>query len=148
VPFIAFLVLLWRRDFLRAAWFIAPAIALAGWLLVLHRATGYWLGDPGFAHYNVAYALHPVRMTLSLARRMYYLFFAEFRWIGTLILLITIKKCPALRTPAWAVTGAAALLTLLLVSLFGGAELERYLLPVLPVFYIAVAIAMTSLTKW
>jgi hypothetical protein len=147
VPFVAFLVLLRRRDFLRAAWFIAPALALAGWLLVLHRATGYWLGDPGFAHYNVAYALHPVRMALSLARRIYYLFFAEFRWIGTLILLLTIKKCRALRTPAWAVTGAAAVLTLLLVSLLGGAELERYLLPVLPVFYIAVAVAMTSLTK-
>jgi hypothetical protein len=147
VPFVAFFVLLWRRDFLRAAWFIAPAVALAGWLFVLHRATGYWLGDPGFAHYNVAYALHPVRMTLSLARRLYYLFLAEFRWIGTLILLITIKKCPALRTPAWGVTGAAVVLTLLLVSLLGGAELERYLLPVLPVFYIAVAVAMTSLTK-
>jgi hypothetical protein len=147
IPFIAFLVLMWRRDFLRAAWFIAPAIALAGWLFLLHHATGYWLGNPGFAHYNVAYALHPVRMTLSLVRRIYYLFFAEFRWIGTLILLITIKKCPALRTPAWALAAAAAVLTLLLVSVLGGAELERYLLPVLPLFYIAVSVAMTSLTR-
>ncbi len=147
VPFVAFLVLLWRRDFLRAAWFVAPAAALTCWLLLLHHATGYWLGDPGFAHYNVGYALHPVRMTLSLMRRIYYLFFAEFRWIGTLILLVTIKKCPALRTPAWAVAGAAALLTLLLVSVLGGAELERYLLPVLPIFYIAVSVAMTSLAR-
>jgi hypothetical protein len=147
VPFVAFLVLVWRREFLRAAWFIAPALALAGWLVVLHRATGYWLGDPGFAHYNVVYALHPVRMALSVARRIYYLFFAEFRWIGTLILVITVKKCQALRTPGWVVTAAASVLTLLLVSLLGGAELERYLLPVLPVFYIAVSVAMTSLPK-
>ena len=147
VPFVAFLVLVWRREFLRAAWFIAPAVALAGWLVVLHRATGYWLGDPGFAHYNVAYALNPVRMALSFVRRIYYLFFAEFRWIGTLILLVTVKKCEALRTPGWAVTTAASVFTLLLVSILGGAELERYLLPVLPVFYIAVSVAMTSLTK-
>ncbi len=147
VPFVCFLVLVWRRQFWRASWFIAPAAALAGWLIVLHRATGYWLGDPGFAHYNVAYALHPVRMALSLARRLYYLFFAEFRWIGTLILLITAKKCRALRTRGWAITAATSVLTLLLVSLLGGAELERYLLPVLPVFYIAVSVAMTSLTN-
>jgi len=147
VPFVCFLVLVWRREFRRASWFIAPAAALAGWLIVLHRATGYWLGDPGFAHYNVAYALHPMRMVLSLARRIYYLFFAEFRWIGTLILLIAAKKCQALRTPGWKITGAASIITLLLVSLLGGAELERYLLPVLPVFYIAVSVAMTSLTR-
>ena len=132
VPFVAFLVLVRRREFLRAAWFIVPAVALAGWLAVLHRATGYWLGDPGFAHYNVGYALNPVRMALSFVRRIYYLFFAEFRWIGTLILLITFKKCQALRTPGWAVTTAASVFTLLLVSILGGAELERYLLPVLP----------------
>jgi hypothetical protein len=147
VPFVCFLVLVWRREFQRASWFVAPALALAGWLVVLHRATGYWLGDPGFAHYNVGYALNPVRMALSLARRIYYLFLAEFRWIGTLILFVAAKKCPALRTPGWAVTAGASVLTLLLVSFLGGAELERYLLPVLPIFYIAVSVAMTSLTR-
>ncbi len=37
---------------------------------------------------------------------------------------------------------------MLLVSVFGGAELERYLLPVLPIFYIAVAVALTYVRKW
>ena len=69
--------------------------------LVLHRATGYWLGNPGFAHYNVAYSLHPVRMALSFARRFYYVFFAEFRWIGTAVLILTARKCAAFRSPAW-----------------------------------------------
>lgn len=146
-PFVAFLILLWRREFLRALWFTLPAAALGVWLLVLHHATGYWLGDPGFAHYNVGYALNPVRMALSFARRIYYLFFAEFRWIGTLVLIFTIKKHPTFRTPAWVVTGTVALLTLLLVSVLGGAELERYLLPVLPIFYIAVGIGIISLPK-
>jgi hypothetical protein len=147
VPFVLFLVLCWRKDWLRAAFFAVPALVLAAWLMVLHGATGYWLGDPGFAHYNVEYALHPVHMLFSLARRIYYLFFAEFRWIGTLILVATFTKIKAFRTPAWALVTGASVLTILLVSLLGGAELERYLLPVLPVFYIAVGIALTSLDK-
>ena len=36
---------------------------------------------------------------------------------------------------------------MLLVSVLGGAELERYLLPVLPVFYIAVGVGLTILPK-
>jgi len=147
VPFVLFLVLCWRKDWKRAAFFTAPALALAAWLVVLHHATGYWLGDPGFAHYNVGYALHPVHVLFSLARRIYYLFFAEFRWIGTLVLLATALKSKTFRTPAWAVVTAAAVLTTVLVSVLGGAELERYLVPVLPVFYIAVGIGLTSLPK-
>jgi hypothetical protein len=105
------------------------------------------MGDPGFAHYNVGYALHPVRMALSLARRIYYLFFAEFRWIGTLVLLMTAGKYKAFRTSAWTVAGVVAVLTTILVSVLGGAELERYLLPVLPIFYTAVSVGLTSLRK-
>ncbi len=36
---------------------------------------------------------------------------------------------------------------LLLVSVLGGAELERYLLPILPLFYIAFAVAATALPR-
>ena len=89
VPFTFFLVLCYRRDWVRASWFAAPALALAGWLLLLHQKTGYWLGDPGFAHYNVGYALHPVRVLLSLLRRLYYIFVAEFRLAGTLVIIVT-----------------------------------------------------------
>jgi hypothetical protein len=147
VPFVLFLVLCWRKDWKRAAFFTAPAFALMAWLVVLHNATGYWLGDPGFAHYNVGYALRPVHVLFSFARRIYYLFFAEFRWIGTLILAATFTKVKVFRTPAWAIVTGVSVMTIVLVSVLGGAELERYLLPVLPVFYIAVGIALTSLEK-
>jgi hypothetical protein len=36
---------------------------------------------------------------------------------------------------------------IILVSLLGGAELERYLLPVLPIFYIAVAAALSTVPQ-
>ncbi len=142
-PFILFVVLLFRREWLRAAFFVAPALALGAWLFFLHRSTGYWLGNPGFAHYNVGYALHPVRMAFSFVRRFYYVFLADFRWIGTLALVTTAWKCRPFRSGAWRIAIAIFAATFVLVSLLGGAELERYLLPGLPLFYIAVSIALT-----
>jgi hypothetical protein len=147
VPFIFFCVFLLKKDYRRAALFIPAAIALAGWLLVLHRATGYWTGDPGFAHYNIEYALHPVRLALSIVRRVFYLFFAEMRIVGTVVLFFTARKIKIFRSEAWTVTLAVSALSFILVTVLGGAELERYLLPVLPVFYIAVAVALTTIRK-
>jgi 4-amino-4-deoxy-L-arabinose transferase-like glycosyltransferase len=145
VPVVLCLILLSRRNWRRAAYFLAPVAVLLAWLIFLHRSTGYWLGNPDFAHYNVTYALHPARVAMSFARHIYYLFFAEFRWIGTLVLLITIRRAKEFRKDAWRVVIAVATANLVLVTVLGGAELERYLLPVLPFFYIAVAIALTSL---
>ena len=146
-PFVFFAVLAWRKEWKTAALFLAPGIALAGWLAVLHHATGYWLGNPGFAHYNVAYSLQPVRMSLSIARHIYYLFFAEFRWIGTLVLFLTWRQCRGFRSEPWRIAILVAAANALLVSVLGGAELERYLLPSLPVFYIAVAVGISCLHR-
>ncbi|HEY7209074.1 MAG TPA: hypothetical protein VH477_02280, partial [Bryobacteraceae bacterium] len=136
-----------RKDWKRALLFASPAVPLAAWLVFLHAKTGYWLGDPGFAHYNVGYALNPMRAVFSLARRAYYLFFAEFRWIGTLALIWVIRKHNVLRGWAWRVTLLVSGATAILVSVLGGAELERYLLPVLPVLYIAFSIAFAHLPE-
>lgn len=148
VPFLFGIALLLCKDWRRASFFLAPAIALLAWLVLLHRSTGYWLGNPGFAHYNVTYSLHPVRLAISFARRIYYLFFAEFRWIGTLVLVFLASKEKAFRSAAWKIAIAVAAANLILVSVLGGAELERYLLPVLPIFYIAVAVALSGTRKW
>ena len=147
VPIVLAGFLLSQREWRRAAYFTAPAVALGVWLLVLHHATGYWLGDPGFAHYNIAYSLHPVRLLTSLVRRIYYLFFAEFRWIGTVLLLFTLRSAEPFRSQAWRITVIVFGAQFLLVTVLGGAELERYLLPVLPIFYIAVAVALTFIER-
>jgi 4-amino-4-deoxy-L-arabinose transferase-like glycosyltransferase len=147
-PLVFFVVLAWQRDWKRAAYFIAPAAALGGWLCVLHHGTGYWLGNPGFAHYNVEYSLNPARMALSFARRLYYLFIAEFRWIGTALLVVATRRAAVFRSEGWRITFAVGAANIVLVSVFGGAELERYLLPVLPIFYIAVSVALTYVPRW
>ena len=147
-PLVFLAVLAWRKEWQSASLFLAPFLMLAAWLSVLHHATGYWLGNPGFTHYNVAYALHPVRMAVSVARHAYYLFIAEFRWIGTLVLFLTWRDCKKVFTQgSWRVVALVAAANALLVSALGGAELERYLLPVLPVFYIGVGVGISCLHR-
>ncbi len=146
-PIVFLGILAWRKNWKTARLFLAPFAALTIWLAVLHHVTGYWLGNPGFAHYNVAYSLNPVRMLFSIARHAYYLLIAEFRWIGTLVLFFTWRQCQPFRTDAWRIAALVAAANALLVSVLGGAELERYLLPSLPVFYIAVAVGITCLHR-
>lgn len=131
-----------RRD---AAWFAIPFVALGIWLVVLWRSTGHLLGDPGFAHYNVGYQLHPVRLTLTLLRRFFFLFVSDFRWIGTLVILYGLRKTRYFHRWEWSVAAWFAGGHLLLVSAFGGAALERYVLPVFPLLYIAMATGWAAL---
>jgi hypothetical protein len=85
---VAALFLFWlvirERRLREASYFLGPFVALGVWLFILKRATGHWLGGPVFASFNLAYSLNPARAGSVLVRRLYYLFVAEFRWIGTL----------------------------------------------------------------
>ncbi len=127
-----------RRE---ALYFLAPVAALAGWLFVLHRATGHWLGNPEFAQYNVGYALHPLQILYSAGERMLFLFFKDGRFIGVIALYAGWRL---LRGTAWAVSALVAGAQLAAVTLLGGAVLDRYLLPVLPVLYAAFAVASSA----
>lgn len=146
LPFL-FICVLWMRPGKRrvALLYIAPFVVLAAWLLLLWRTTGHILGDPGFAHYNVTYALHPMRVCTSLFRRIWYLLVVDFRWVGVAALIATRKNWRLFRSTEWRIAGGFAVAHILLVSLLGGAELERYLLPALPVLYIAMAAAISLL---
>ncbi|MBS1874732.1 MAG: glycosyltransferase family 39 protein [Acidobacteria bacterium] len=127
------------RDWRRAAWFLLPAAALGAWLAILWHTTGYLLGDPGFAHYNVGYQLHPVRLAATLVRRVYYLFFADFRFLGLLVSFWAIRFARIYQRWEWTVAAYYVGGHLLLVTGFGGAALERYLLPVFPLLYLCMA---------
>ncbi|MBV8819892.1 MAG: hypothetical protein JO022_16130, partial [Acidobacteriaceae bacterium] len=120
----------------------APCVALAAWLIWLRHTTGSWLGDAGFAHYNIAYSLQPIHAATSLLRRIYFLSFANLRWIGTIAIGIGWRR-GLFRSRAWRFTWLFIVAHVVLVSLLGGAELERYLLPVLPLLYTAAAAALT-----
>jgi len=132
-----------RRKF--AAYYFAPFAVLGVWFLVLWRATGHLLGDAGFTHYNLGYALNPVRASLCLVRRIYYLFLADFRWVGAAAIALAWKKTHIYANRAWRITWLFIAAHVLMVSLLGGAELERYLLPVLPLVYIAMGAGWSAL---
>jgi hypothetical protein len=137
--------LAWRREFRRAALFLLPPAALALWLIALRTSTGHWFGSEAFANYNLDYALHPVRIALALVRRLYYLFFAEFRWIALLLLIVAWRRGAPLRGYPWTLIAILAGAYVLMFSLAGGAHLERYLLPVLPLLYLATGAAVSAL---
>jgi hypothetical protein len=134
-----------RRERLRALWFLLPLPGLGIWLLALHHATGNWFGSAAFAEYNALDTLHPIRFLLALARRLYYVFIGTGHFIGTLALLWAWRRMPLLRGRPWRIAGSFVLAQLVLVSALGGAVLERYVLPALPVVYIAFAIALRAL---
>lgn len=136
--------MLWERRWRPAMYFTIPAMALAAWLAYLHNGTGYILGNPEFAHYNVGFQLHPVRMGITLIRRVYYIFIANWHIIGTAAIVYAWRRSTLFRMREWGVVAAVAALQTLIVTVLGGAALERYLMPVLPLFYIAAAAAFTT----
>jgi hypothetical protein len=80
-------------------------------------------------------------------RRLYYLFVGSGHFIGTLTLMWAWKRMPLLRDRPWRIAATLVAAHVLAVTAFGGAVLERYLLPVLPILYAAFAIAMWALTE-
>jgi len=134
---------LWFRSDRRreACYFLMPALALGGWLLILYRSTGSWFGNAEFQQYNVTQSLTPLHILYAIFRRAYTLFFADGHWIGTLAL---VHGWRFLCNRDWSVALAVALAQLAGVTIFGGAVLDRYLLPVLPILYIAFAVAISA----
>jgi hypothetical protein len=137
--------LLLERDRRRALWFLLPLPGLLIWLAVLHHSTGHWFGNSAFTAYNVWEPLHPARLLIALLRRLYYLFIGSGHLIGTVALVWALRRMPLLRDRPWRIAASFVLAHVLVVSALGGAVLERYLLPALPVVYIAFAISLQAL---
>ena len=134
-----------QRERAQSLWFLLPLPGLLIWLAMLHHATGYWFGNAAFAAYNLDEPLRPVRILLALSRRLYYLFIASGHFVGTIALIWALRRMPLLRDRPWRIAASFVLAHVLVVSLLGGAVLERYLLPALPVVYIAFAISLRAL---
>ena len=127
-------------------WFLAPCGTLLVWLIALRHFTGHWFGNSGFADYNIFFPLNPVRFLFALLRRLYYLFIGSGHFIGTLTVLWAWKRMPLLRDRPWRIAAILVAAHVLVVTALGGAVLERYLLPILPILYAAFAISMRALS--
>lgn len=145
VPAVFGIWLLFERRWKQAFYFLVPAIAIGLWLAYLFKGTGHVFGNPEFTHYNVGFQLHPVRLGLTLIRRVYYIFLANWHFVGTIAIYVAWKNTKIFRTREWGIVAAVVTLQTLVVTVLGGAALERYLMPILPPFYIAVAAALSTL---
>ncbi len=139
---------------------MAPILPLAAWALFYHHTTGFWTGNRNYLSYNLYSTLSPGRVFWSLLRRCYELFFAGFNWVLTLCAPVGIwwgrkysKMDPARLKdgPPWRpfifLTGELVTIYLLLLSVVGGAILPRYLLPVIPLFYLAIIAMVIRLPR-
>ena len=140
---LVFALWLWLREKRRreALYFLAPALALGIWLVLLWRATGNLFGNAAFTQYNLTEALGPVHIVLAITRRVYFLFIADGRWIGAIALFVGWR---VLRREEWTISAWVALAQVAVVTMLGGAVLDRYLLPVLPILYAAMAAAAST----
>ena len=136
-----------ERRWRDALWFFLPVPGLAAWLMLLRHSTGHLLGNSEFAQFNLFYPLHPVRLSLALLRRGFYIFIANGNATG-LIALIAARHSPLWKERGWRVAGAFLLLHVVLISVLGGAVLERYLLPAYPIMYAAFALAVWQLRRF
>lgn len=134
-----------RRE---ALWFLLPVPPLLIWLMALERSTGHLFGNAAFTAYNVWYPLHPVRLCLALLRRLYYLLAGSGHCIGTAAVLLALCRTKLFGTREWRMASALVAAHVVLVSVLGGAVLERYLLPALPILYIGFAAALWQLSVW
>ncbi len=139
--------LLFREKKIREAlYFLAPAIALGAWLVLLHHKTGHWLGNEEFARDNVGGALNFMHILLGFGGRLHFLFIADGRFIGTIALFAGFRM---LRGKDWQIAALVAIAQVVVVTVFGYAMLERYLLPAMPILYAAVAAAASVYpTSW
>ena len=125
----------------QAIYFLAPAAALGLWLAELHNATGHWLGNDEFARFNVNQSLGLSHILYAIGRRIYMLFLSDGHFLGAAALIAGWRL---LRGKEWAIAGLVAIAQTAVVTLFGGAVLDRYMLPVLPILYAAFAMAASA----
>ncbi len=137
-----------RMPVRSALWLLLPLLPLAAWFLYLRWQTGLWLGNPYFAFYNVWGVLHPARWALQFGKRLYQLSIANFHWVAALLILVAVRRS-AFSIPANRRRTLVSVLVVyvLFLSVFGGAPLTRYLLPVFPLFFLLAADAAFEL-RW
>jgi hypothetical protein len=135
--------LAYERRWREAAWFLAPLAVLGAWIATLFHITGQWAGDAHFVDYNLYYSLHPLRVAVNGLRRVYYLFFANLHWVGTFAILFAWRTTRLFHSRNWRIATTFGCAHVAAVTLLGGAALERYLLPVLPILYAAMAASLS-----
>ena len=120
---------------------LIPLLLLAAWYGFHYWQTGFVFGNPEFFRYNVEATLNPLRMLLALLVRLWQTA-GYFHLLMLTLAALFAMWLPPLREPGGerpriALGAQFAMLSVIVAYLFamalvGGAELARYMLPVVP----------------
>ena len=80
----------------------------------------------------------------AIGRRIYMLFLSDGHFLGAAALIAGWRL---LRGKEWTIAGLVAVAQTAVVTLLGGAVLDRYMLPVLPILYAAFAVAASAWSR-
>ena len=137
---------------------LLPIAPLIVWFAYHYARTGFVFGNPEFFEYNVHGTLHPLRIGLALLLRTWQTIGYPNLYVLTGAALLAMKF-PALEDPngprprihvsLQLTLLAVALIYIFALSIFGGAVLARYMLPVVPlVILISVSTVWRRLKPW
>lgn len=152
----------WRLRFRRRLHnpflLLVPVVPLATWYAYHYSRTGFVFGNPEFFRYNVGATHHPLRILLALLIRLWQTFgYFHLLWL-TLAALLAMWLPPLTdesgQRPRIAMDAQLPMLAVLLAYVFamalvGGAELARYMLPVIPlVILVCVSTLWRRVRLW
>lgn len=131
-----------RAHLRTAIQFALPVLPLCAWYVYHFHQTGYIFGNPEYLGYNAVGTLHIERFFLALGQRLmqvtiYMNLFVPLLCTLAAMLLPAIRQSDGTNRPrvswnAQAQIGIILLANVLFFSVFGGAVLARYLLPLYP----------------
>jgi 4-amino-4-deoxy-L-arabinose transferase-like glycosyltransferase len=144
-----------RRDWWRIGALLVPAALLAGWLAYVHARTGYAMGNPEFARYNLGLGvLTPSRLLAAAALRVWHSTGHMFLFALTLPVAALVAGSRPARRRLTAPEGRLLRLLGLCVaayvaafSIAGGAVLARYMLTA-TVFVIVICASVLATVPW
>jgi hypothetical protein len=141
---------------------LLPLLPLGGWYAYHYSRTGLVFGNPEFFRYNVAGTLHPLRILLALLIRLW----QTFGYFHLLLLTLATgfaMGLPPLQDqknggqntarPRIALDAQFAMLSVIVayvlaMALVGGAELARYMLPVVPLVILIGISTLWRRVRW
>jgi Dolichyl-phosphate-mannose-protein mannosyltransferase len=148
----------YRGTWKKSSLLLVSLLPLTAWFGYHYSRTGYVFGNPEFFRYNVAATIDPVRILLAAGIRLWqvtgYLHLFLLTIMSALAMLFPPCMDGGVERPRIAISVqlvfAAVILTYVVaMSIIGGAELARYMLPAVPlVIIVCVSTLWRRVRRW